>query len=107
MKILTISDVPLEESQGSGYIILNYVRRLRQRGHQVTLVGPETYEPFRKLRPLKRLRLACGVAWTALRHLCAARYDVVEFYGAISWLAVLLLKAVPGGGLCWCSIPTA
>ena len=93
MKILTLSNCPLIESQGSGYVILNYVKGLRQLGHQVDCIGPEAYEVLPQLGKAKRWRFALGMAWLALRQRLFADYDLVELYGAESWLVVVLLRA--------------
>lgn len=42
MKILVISNCPLEESQGSGYVIINFCRGLSERRHEVDLFGPQS-----------------------------------------------------------------
>lgn len=94
MRILVLSNCPLVESQGSGYVILNFCRGLRERGHTVTLVGPEDLECAPWLRAAKRHRIALGMALRALRE--AGRQDVLEFYGGESWLAASLLRWWPG-----------
>ena len=45
MRIVTLSNCPLVESQGAGYVVLRYARALRSLGHAVELAGPETFEP--------------------------------------------------------------
>lgn len=91
MKILTISNSPLVESQGSGYVIINFCHRLRDRGHQVDLYGPEYYEPLKFLKgKAKRHRQTLGILFLALNKLLKEKYDVVEFYGVESWLATSL-----------------
>lgn len=92
MNILTLSNCPLSESQGSGYVILSYVHGLRQLGHTVECVGPDSYEFWPKLRRARRWRLAFGMALLALRRRRFSSYDLVELYGAESWLVVLLLR---------------
>lgn len=46
MRILTISNCQLVESLGSGYVIVNFCRHLRERGHDVDLYEPESFEPL-------------------------------------------------------------
>src|SRR4030081_2029164 len=62
MKILTLSNCPLDEAQGSGYVIVNYARHLRLRGHQVDLLGPDELALPRSGRRAIRYRLALGMA---------------------------------------------
>ena len=96
MRLLVISNCPLQLSQGSGYVVLRYAEGLRSRGHQLRLFGPEHFEPLPRLRGAARSwRLAVGMAWCAWRELGRAPADLVEFYGAESWLALALLRALP------------
>lgn len=90
MRILTLSNCPLVETQGSGYVILGYARELRGRGHAVDLVDPRELEIPRGGARAIRYRQMLGMAWTALRR--ARRYDVLELYGGEAWLAVELLR---------------
>lgn len=92
MRILTLSNCPLDPSFGSGYVILRYAAGLRERGHLVDLLGPEDYEPLRRWGRATGYRQALGMAWTALRRARSGRYDVVEFWGGEAWLAILLLR---------------
>lgn len=96
MKILTLSNCPLIETQGSGYVIVNYARGLRALGHQVDLVAPEACEILPKLRLGWSLRLAVGFLLEAIARLIKHPYDVIEFYGGQAWLAVSVLTVCPG-----------
>lgn len=89
MRILSLSNCPLDESLGSGYVALRYARGLRERGHHVDLLGPDGYEPLRRLRRGISYRQALGMAAATLRR--AGRYDVVEIWGGEAWLAFGLL----------------
>jgi glycosyltransferase involved in cell wall biosynthesis len=93
VRILSLSNCPLDESLGSGYVVLRYARGLRERGHQVDLLGPEDYEPFRRWRRGISYRQALGMAAACLRR--AAGYDVVETWGGEAWLALSLLARRP------------
>ncbi|MEB3201091.1 MAG: glycosyltransferase [Synechococcaceae cyanobacterium] len=69
MRILSLSNCPLDVSQGSGYIVLRYSEGLRQCGHRVTLLGPESFDPWPQLGgKMRSWRLALGLALCALRH---------------------------------------
>ncbi len=96
MRILTISNCFLAESLGSGYVIVNFCRHLRQRGHDVDLYGPETFEPLPFLKGRARsYRLALGMLFFARRQMRRKRYDIIEFYGGESWLATWWLDRIP------------
>lgn len=90
MRILTLSNCPLVETQGSGYVILGYAAELRRRGHSVDLVDPRQLEIPRGGNRAIRYRQMLGMAVTALGR--AHRYDLLEFYGGEAWLAVELLR---------------
>ena len=94
MKILTISNCPLKQSQGSGYVIMGYADGLRRLGHAVECVGPEAYEWLPAVRHAKRWRFALGMALFGIKRRFFSSFDLVEFYGAESWLLVLLMRLV-------------
>jgi glycosyltransferase involved in cell wall biosynthesis len=95
VRILTISNCPLSEHQGSGYVIVNFARGLKARGHHVDLLGPEDFEPLRGLRRAKSYRQAIGMLALALQRVARTKYDVVEFYGSEACLAAWVLAALP------------
>lgn len=95
MKILTLSNCPLIESQGSGYVIVNYARGMRAKGHEVDLFGPESLEIFPFIQKAKSHRISLGMVLCALRHIYRKNYDIVEFYGCEAWLAITLLRRIP------------
>ncbi|HVF61888.1 MAG TPA: glycosyltransferase family 4 protein [Thermoanaerobaculia bacterium] len=95
MRILSLSNCPLDEHMGSGYVTLGYARRLRERGHEVDLLGPAEFEPLRRLGRGTGYRQALGMATASLRRLAANDYDVVEFWGGEAWLALALLAWLP------------
>jgi len=92
MKIMTVSNCPLSSSQGSGYVILGYADGLRRLGHEVECVGPQEYEILPGFRRAKRWRYALGMAIYGARRRFFSSFDLVEFYGAESWLLVLLMR---------------
>lgn len=95
MKLLVLSNCPLDQTSGSGYVVLSFCHGLREQGHEVDLFGPEHYEPFKFLRRGVTYRKALGMFLCASRQLLQEKYDVVEFYGAESWLAVMMLSRLP------------
>lgn len=85
MRILTVSNVPLEAQLGSGYVVSGYVERLRALGHEVATLAPRDYELLPQWRRAKRLRVFAGYSRAVLRALRAVTYDLVELWGAESW----------------------
>ncbi len=96
MKILTLSNCPLNEVTGSGYVITGFANELKARGHKVDLFGPDDYELLNWLKTGTIYKKALGMMLCTLRQLKNNRYDVVEFYGMESWLAVAALAGLPG-----------
>ncbi len=96
MRILALSNCPLDEALGSGYVALGYAGGLRARGHRVDLLGPADYEPLHGLRRAIRYRQTLGMAAVSLGRLASADYDVLEYYGGEAWLAVSALARLPG-----------
>jgi len=96
MKILVLSNAPVVESQGSGYIIVNTARSLTALGHQVDMIPPDELEFLPSWRSRARnYRLTLGIAkWVYAHRERVATYDLVIFYGAESALAVYVLKHV-------------
>jgi glycosyltransferase involved in cell wall biosynthesis len=89
MRVLTISNCPLNPTEGSGQIICNYTEGLRKAGHTVDFMGPDDYEVLQLLRPrANSYRQAVGMWRSASRKLRANDHDVVEFYGGEAWLAI-------------------
>ncbi|MDB9311795.1 glycosyltransferase family 4 protein [Spirulina sp. CS-785/01] len=93
MKILSISNCPLNESQGSGYVVVNFSQRLRQFGHEVDNFAPDDYEPLQFLRGrANNYRLALGMLPFTLQKLQQKSYDIIEFYGADAWFTIYVLS---------------
>jgi len=94
MNILVISNCELNPNQGSGYVICGFASEMRRRGHFVTAYGPEHFLPWPKTRRLKRIRLLVGYTAKALREVITKkrRYDVIELWGSVGWLACLIIK---------------
>lgn len=100
MRILALSNCPLDPSLGSGYVILRYAQGLRERGHSVDLLGPDDYEPLRRWSRGRGTgyRQALGMAAAGLRRVLLGsrgRYDVLELWGGEAWLAIGLLARLP------------
>ncbi len=92
MKVLTISNCDLIESQGSGYVIMGFATGLRDSQHEVKLVGPKDVLLLPGIKKGRSLRLALGMAVFVLRNISGIKPDIIEFYGAESWLASWILS---------------
>ena len=92
LRVLMVSNVPLDESLGSGYIVLGYSRELRALGHHVKMLGPSDYELLYGLRRGIRYRQALGMVIAGLRE--APYHDLVVFFGGEAWIALALLSRV-------------
>jgi glycosyltransferase involved in cell wall biosynthesis len=96
MRILSVSNCPALEHLGSGYVIANFARGLRARGHEVDLLEPDDYELCRFLRPrAMSYRQALGMLFATERALRRKTYDLIEFWGAEAWLATRWLARRP------------
>ncbi len=95
LRILSISNTPLDPARGSGYVVTGFADGLRARGHTVELLGPPAFELFYGARLGIRYRQALGALLLALRSTRRQPYDVVELWGAENWLAALALVRVP------------
>jgi glycosyltransferase involved in cell wall biosynthesis len=94
MRILVIPNCPLEENQGSGYVILNTYKCLIKLGHNVNLIKLETVFPFPFLKSKaviyrKIIGMASYILFKKIKN-----YDLFIFYGAESFLAIYILKNI-------------
>ncbi|SEG18651.1 glycosyltransferase family 4 protein [Flavobacterium urumqiense] len=94
MKVLVLSNCPLAESQGSGYVIINTARCLESQGHEVRLVGPEELSLFDFLGNTARIyRTILGMTWWTLIH-NLKKYDFIIFYGAECFISLHIIKNI-------------
>lgn len=96
MKILTLSNCDLVPSQGSGYVIMGFAAGMKERGHSVTLVGPDGCIVAPQFRKARSLRLALGMWMKSKRLVRELQPDLVEFWGGESWLATDRLSKMRG-----------
>ncbi|HEY9869768.1 MAG TPA: glycosyltransferase family 4 protein [Candidatus Obscuribacterales bacterium] len=88
MKILTITNCPLDPTLGSGKTVLRYSLGLRERGHTVDVFEPKDYEFLPAARRARQLRQALG-SWLELPgKVKTSAYDLIEFYGSEFGLAL-------------------
>jgi len=92
MKILALGNCPLDRVLGSGKTRLMWSEGLRSHGHEVDVWEPAHFEAFPGSGRALKLRLAWG-AWSALKKIDAAKYDLIEFYGDEFWLPIWRLHS--------------
>ncbi|MFN9546623.1 MAG: glycosyltransferase family 4 protein [Cyanobacteriota bacterium] len=102
MNILVISNCDLDCTQGSGYVISGYASGFRSLGHHVNAFQPEDYILFPGVFKFKRLRMFIGYTLFSLRMAFKLRskLDIIELWGSMSWLACLILAAIPNRKYC-------
>jgi len=88
MRILTITNCPLDPRLGSGTTVIRFAGGLRQLGHEVDVLAPHDYELGRGIRVAKQLRQGFGASRAIRDRLANRPYDLVEFYGAEFWPAI-------------------
>jgi glycosyltransferase involved in cell wall biosynthesis len=81
VRILTLSNSPLNKTSGSGKSVLKFSEALRENGAEVFAFGPESFEFARSFKRLTKFRQAWGAWQFARKFLKAQSVDVVELYG--------------------------
>ena len=97
MNILMLSNCPLVESQGSGYVILNTSLSLQELGHTVELVSPESLILFPVINAsrARNYRINVGMAaWVFKNKKKVALFDLIICYGAEISLAIFSIKKI-------------
>jgi len=92
LRILSISNCPLDPNLGSGRTVLRYSAELRNLGHNVDILAPIHYEIGQRLSRGKKFRQALGAWWTGRRKIGQRNYDVIEYYGDEFWLLASTLS---------------
>ena len=94
MKILVIANCEPDESLGSGYVIKNFTEGLIQAGHKVDFFGPDALQFLAVLHPrANQYRMAYGMLRLVKREVSRKHYDLVEFWGGESFLAIKYLRS--------------
>jgi glycosyltransferase involved in cell wall biosynthesis len=92
MRILSLTNCPLDPVLGSGKTVLTYTSGLRSLGHEVVVAAPADYEWMPSFVRARKFRQAIG-AWRYVRAAVARKsYDLIEFYGDEFWLAARWLS---------------
>ncbi|WP_218081027.1 glycosyltransferase family 4 protein [Anthocerotibacter panamensis] len=95
MRILSLTNCPVQANLGSGKTVLMYTQGLSRLGHTVEVVQPRDFETWPGLRKAKKFRLAWGALDLARRKLQAQPYDLMECYGDEFWLATWQVSQWP------------
>ena len=99
MRILSLSNCPLDPQLGSGRAVLRYTAGFRQLGHEVRAVGPESLIIAPGMPRAWRWRMALGSWLNGIKIARDFQPDIIEFYGAeFGWL-VQRLRRRPKGPL--------
>jgi glycosyltransferase involved in cell wall biosynthesis len=85
MRLLSLSNCPLDDSLGSGKAVLRYAEGLRMLGHEVDLLAPNDFELLPALNRARPYRQAAGIWRMIHTRLRIQEYDLVEMYGAEFW----------------------
>lgn len=93
MKILSLTNCPLDPSLGSGKTVLRWSEGLRNLGHSVDVFEPKDYQFWPNLRRALKFRLAIGAWRFEMAALQRQDYDLIECYGDEFWL--LLTQLAP------------
>ena len=95
MKILSLTNCPLDPKLGSGKTVVTYTQGLRDRGYQVDVAAPKDYEAIPSFGRGKKFRQALG-AWNYVKQkLRTEKYDLIEYYGDEFWLTAWQLSQSP------------
>ncbi len=92
MNVLVVSNCPLAYNQGSGYVILNVIKGLRNAGHTVKSYEPKDYEPFKKFPKASTYKIAFGMLLLFFKRIKPGDFNIIVFYGAESWLTLFFYK---------------
>jgi glycosyltransferase involved in cell wall biosynthesis len=96
MNILILSNCPVVEHQGSGYVITNTAKCLRKLGHKVEVIPPSSFS-FLPLLNEKAVnyRMALGMGrWVFKNRKIISNFQLIILYGAESSLALFILKRI-------------
>lgn len=95
MRILSLTNCPLDPKSGSGKTVLMYSQGLRNLGQFVDVAEPKDYETWYGIRRGKKFRQAWGSWHFIQQKLGMSQYDLIEFYGDEFWLAIWQLSKSP------------
>jgi glycosyltransferase involved in cell wall biosynthesis len=94
LKILILANCPPYDYTGSGLVIKNFTEGLKKEGHDVDFFDERDYILFPKFFKGRAIiyRQAIGKFFFIIKKLFEKKYDMIEFWGADSWLSVLYCR---------------
>jgi glycosyltransferase involved in cell wall biosynthesis len=93
MKILSLTNCPLDPRLGSGKTVLRWSEGLKNLGHSVEVYEPQDYQLWPGIRRAMKFRIAGG-AWHFFKNKLSLKdYDLIEFYGDEFWLLLTQLAS--------------
>jgi glycosyltransferase involved in cell wall biosynthesis len=92
VRVLTLTNCPLDPRLGSGKTVIAFSAGLRAAGCTVDVLTPDDFEPYqvRTGRAAKFRR--AWYAWRAVPPRLAQSYDLIEFYGDEFWAVARQLR---------------
>jgi glycosyltransferase involved in cell wall biosynthesis len=94
MKVLSLTNTPLDPSLGSGKTVLAWSQGLEILGHDVDVISPESfYRPWPNEKA-KRIKTRFDAKRLSSKVL-TGNYDLVEFYGAEFGLLIAKVARIP------------
>ena len=96
LEVVVFSNCPLDETLGSGYIIMGYARELVGKGYTVKIFQPSDYSSRKVHLYSKRLQHFFDYNKYVISSMLRQResFDVVELWGSEAWPSILFLKIV-------------
>jgi glycosyltransferase involved in cell wall biosynthesis len=95
-KVLVLSNCPVVEYQGSGYVIVNTAKSLEELGYSVDIIPPSSFSFLSFISPRAQYyRILMGMAvWVVKNRSLIPSYSSLIVYGSESALAIFLLKVI-------------
>ncbi|MEJ6981987.1 glycosyltransferase family 4 protein [Pedobacter sp. P351] len=94
--VLVLSNCPVVEYQGSGYVIVNTAKSLEQLGYRVRVIPPSSFSFFSLIEPRALFyRVLIGMAiWVIKNRNIFKDYQFIICYGSESSLAIYILRKI-------------
>ena len=92
MKILVLSNCPLDPMLGSGKTRLMWSNGLREHGHTVDVLEPKDFELWYPKVKGRKFRQAFGAFRVVRKRLEEQSYDMIEYFGDEFWLIANTLR---------------
>ena len=94
MRILSLVNVELDNTLGSGKIILAWTNGLRSLGHDLTIITPSYFHRPLFWNAFRRFKIRLDTL-SLKKVVLSGQFDIVEFYGAEFGLLINYLASIP------------